>query len=120
MIILTCLEIDLAIICASMPIFWPVLEKSFSAIFVSYEVQIVEERNENYGLAYELEHRKCATEGSLKSSSTSTHELTENGDDEDVARRGFTVGVDPLSEEAKMGGLRTDIKSTPKPKWQLG
>lgn len=103
-----------------MPIFWPVLEKSLTSIFVSFEVQVEEENTTDYGLAYELEHRKCAADGSVKSSGTSTHELTEDGEaDGDEMRREFTVGVDPLSEEAKMGGLRTQIKSTPKPKWEI-
>ncbi|KAF2849048.1 hypothetical protein T440DRAFT_453542 [Plenodomus tracheiphilus IPT5] len=119
MIILSCLEIDLAIICASMPIFWPVLEKSLSAIFVSYEVQIVEERvGDDYGLAYELEHRKTA-DGSVKSSGTSTHELTEDGHNDGDMRREYTVGFDPLSEEAKSQGLTTEVQSQPKAKWQI-
>lgn len=119
MIILSCLEIDLAIICASCPIFWPIIERSFAAIFVSFEVQVVEERVDDYGFAYELEHRKDS-DGSLRSSGTSTQELR---DDDDVGagemRRDYTIGFDPLDESAKAVGLRTEIKGAPKPKWQL-
>ena len=123
MIILSCLEIDLAIICASCPIFWPIIEKSLSAIFVSYEVQVVAERVDDYGLVYELEHMKGA-DGSVKSSGTSTYELREDEDrvgTSGESRQEFavSVGVDPLNEEAKMEGFRTDIQSAPKPKWQL-
>ncbi|KAI8934116.1 hypothetical protein NX059_008875 [Plenodomus lindquistii] len=117
-IILACLEIDLAIICASMPIFWPVLQKSLSAIFVSFEIEIVEERvsSERYGLAYELEHRKTA-DGSVRSSGTSTQELTEEGNNDGV--REYTVGCNPLDEEAKKQGLSTEVRSSPKANWQI-
>ncbi|KAF1830682.1 hypothetical protein BDW02DRAFT_633466 [Decorospora gaudefroyi] len=122
MIVLSCLEIDLAVICASMPIFYPLIEKSLSAIFVSYEVRVVEERVvDDYGLAYELEHRDRA--GSLKSNGTSTRELTV-GDEEEVLAKGgrkvgFSVGCDPLSEEGRGGGLRTNVETKAKPKWEL-
>jgi hypothetical protein len=121
LIVLSCLEVDLAIICASMPIFWPIIEKSLSAIFVSYEVQVVEERVDDYGLAYELEHMKDrGRSGSIKSSGTSTQELT--NEDEEVAhskKPSFTVGFDPLSEEAKGTGLSTNVETKIQPKWQL-
>ena len=117
MVILSCLEIDLAIICASMPIFWPIIEKSFAAILVSYEVEIVEERVDDHGLAYELEH--LGREGSMKSSGTSTRELTHDEEDGETVRKVYTVGPDPLSEAARAGGVKTDVRSKPKPKWEL-
>jgi hypothetical protein len=121
MIVLSCLEVDLAIICASMPIFWPIIEKSLSAIFVSYEVQVVEERVDDYGLAYELEHMTSrGRSGSIKSSGTSTQELTNEDEELQQPRKPeFTVGVDPLSEEAKTGGLSTNIETRVQPQWQL-
>lgn len=119
MIVLSCLEIDLAIICASMPIFWPIIEKSLSAIFVSYEVQVVEERVDDYGLTYELEHMKGGDRGSIKSSGTSTQELTHE-DEEHGRKPQFTVGFDPLNEEQRGGGLSTNVETTAAPqKWQL-
>lgn len=118
-IILSCLEIDLAIMCASMPIFWPVIEKQFTAIFVSHEIQIVETREE-HGLAYELEHTK--TRGgnrSLRSNSgTSTQELTNDGEDM-LYKEPISVGIDPLSEEAQAQGPDTKIESGPKRKWEI-
>jgi hypothetical protein len=118
--VLSCLEIDLAIICASMPIFWPIIEKSLSAIFVSYEVQVVEERINDYGLAYELEHMKGEDRPcSIKSSGTSTQELTNEDEEAHPRRQVFTVGVDPLNEEQKGSGLSTNVQSTGQPKWQL-
>ncbi|KAH9876232.1 hypothetical protein J1614_004111 [Plenodomus biglobosus] len=119
MIILSCLEIDLAIICASMPIFWPIIEKSLSAIFVSFEVDMVEERvGDDYGLAHELEHMNTA-DGSLKSSGTSTHQLTEDGNNDGNVVREYTVGLDPLSEQARTQGLTTQVKSKPKADWEI-
>lgn len=118
-IVLSCLEIDLAIICASIPIFWPVMQKSLSAIFVSHEIEVVETRNDDHGLAYELEHTKTRGHHSLNSSSgTSTHELT--NDSEDGYKEQYSVGIDPLSIEAQSGvGLHTNINSQPKKKWEI-
>ncbi|KAF1928617.1 uncharacterized protein M421DRAFT_420501 [Didymella exigua CBS 183.55] len=118
-IILACLEIDLAIICASIPIFWPVLQKSFSAIFVSHEIEVVETRIKDHGLAYELEHTQTRGHHSMTSGSgTSTHELTH--DPEDGYKEPYSVGVDPLGEEAQSGqGLQTNINSEPKRKWDM-
>ncbi|KAH9898802.1 hypothetical protein F4778DRAFT_771802 [Xylariomycetidae sp. FL2044] len=39
-IILAALEVDLASICASIPIFWPVIKENFNKIFVTQEVHI--------------------------------------------------------------------------------
>lgn len=118
-IILSCLEVDLAITCASMPIFWPVFQKSFAAIFVSHQIEVVETRVEAHGLAYELEHTKSQGHRSLRSDSgTSTHELTNNT--EDGYKEQYSVGVDPLGLEAQSGqGLQTNIQSEPKRKWEI-
>ncbi|CBX92052.1 predicted protein [Plenodomus lingam JN3] len=119
MIILTCIEIDLAIICASMPIFWPLVEKSFSAIFVRVDVQIVEERvQDNYGLAYELEHRRTA-DGSVKSSGTSIHRLTDEGHGPGNTSKDYTVGFDPCNEESRAQGFTTEVRSQPKMNWEI-
>jgi hypothetical protein len=122
--ILSCLEIDLAIFCASVPIFWPVIQKSISAIFVSYEVKIEEQRIEDgHGLAYTLEHMKSSGPESLRSSSASIYGLTDTLDNtgsEESPPQKFSVGVDPLGPEAQSGvGLQTHIHSEPKAKWEL-
>ncbi|KAJ4378512.1 hypothetical protein N0V86_006218 [Didymella sp. IMI 355093] len=118
-IILSCLEIDLAIMCASMPIFWPVIQRSFSAIFVSHQIEIVETRAEGVGYTYELEHTKTRGAQSVRSSSgTSTHELT--NDVEEIYKEPISIGIDPLSEEAQNGqGLQTNINSEPKRRWEI-
>ena len=40
-LIISCLEVDFAIICASMPIFWPTVVANWNAIFVTKEVHVV-------------------------------------------------------------------------------
>lgn len=102
-----------------MPIFWPVIQKSLSAIFVSHEIKVVETRIEDHGLAYELEHTKTGGHHSTRSSSgTSTHELTR--DAEEGYKESYSVGIDPLGSEAQSGaGLQTSINSAPKQKWEI-
>lgn len=39
-LIISCLEVDFAIICASMPIFWPTVLTNWNAIFVTKEVHV--------------------------------------------------------------------------------
>lgn len=40
-LIISCLEVDFAIMCASMPIFWPTIVANLNAIFVTKEVHII-------------------------------------------------------------------------------
>lgn len=50
-IILSAAEVDIASICASIPVFWPVLTDSIGDIFVTKEVQIIhEERGDEFEL----------------------------------------------------------------------
>lgn len=120
MILLSCLEIDLAIMCASMPIFWPIIEKSFTAIFVQYEVNVTEERvNDEYGLAYELEHSKSRREGSLRSmSGTSVEELTGKNEPDASKAPKYSVGLDPLGDEVR-NVYQTSVQTKPKRKWEI-
>ena len=55
-IILACLEVDFACIAASMPVFWPMVESGFSAIFVTKEIHIVRHHRDD-GREIELESR---------------------------------------------------------------
>ncbi|KAH3917075.1 hypothetical protein HBI56_122630 [Parastagonospora nodorum] len=122
MIVLSCLEIDLAIICASMPIFWPIIEKSLAAIFVSYEVDVTEERvQDEYGLAYELEHTKSAGQQSLRSvSGTSMEGLTMTTEEDTNRVPKFSVGRDPLEQDTRaVTGFQASVETRPKPKWEI-
>lgn len=115
-VILSCIEVQLAIICSSMPIFWPIVEQSLTAILVTYDVEIVEQRVEDRGFSYELKHLKTC--GCRKNSSASTEELTQVSDSESRAQ--YTLGVDPLDSKAQREmGPHTQIDSRPKPKWEI-
>ncbi|KAF1975955.1 hypothetical protein BU23DRAFT_502511 [Bimuria novae-zelandiae CBS 107.79] len=139
-IILSCLEIDIAIMCASMPIFWPVIETSFAAIFVTHEVHITEQPRYsagNLGLAYELEHGDAMRDrASIKSGSTSreslvmTRELSgKQGEGDGTAVRVgeryrdpyLAAHVDPFRDgvvDSELG-VRTGVTAKPKEKWVL-
>lgn len=127
--ILFCLEVDLAIVCGSMPIFWPAIEQSISSIFVSFDVDVVEE-HVYYGFAQELEHMGCdgrtfsQRAGSMKSGGTSIIELRRDFelgeiDGETNERKTYTAGIDPFDEHVRQQGPVTIIQSKPKPKWEL-
>ncbi|KAL1612343.1 hypothetical protein SLS60_000569 [Paraconiothyrium brasiliense] len=128
-IILSALEIDLAIMCASMPIFWPVIEESFAAIFVTREVQITEQRRYSFadrGLAYELEHSDTMhRQASVKTQSTSRESLVitrlESGKnvEEHYKDPYLAAQVDPFREIAQEVAVKTDVEAKKKDKWVL-
>jgi hypothetical protein len=129
-IILSCLEIDLAIMCASMPIFWPVIEESFAAIFVTREVQITEQRRYSFadrGLAYELEHSDAMQrQPSVKTQSTSreslviTRELSGKQHLDDHYRDPYLAAhVDPFGDAALERAVKTDVEAKKKDKWVM-
>lgn len=126
-ITLSCLEIDLAIMCASMPVFWPVLEKSLAAIFVTREVHITHnERLDDRGLNYELEHQGVGRHGSVKSESghsreSLTRQISNDGGLSDHYKDQYVLAqVDPLAGENMPGlGVETNVDSKPKPSWRI-
>jgi hypothetical protein len=68
-IILACLEVDIAVLAASMPIFWPILLLALQPILVTQEVHVTSEPR--YGLRY------VSSEVELESGSASVHSETE-------------------------------------------
>ena len=54
-IVLGCIEVDIASICASAPVFWPVLSAQVTKIFVTQEIEIIRE-DRSPGDAFEM-HR---------------------------------------------------------------
>ncbi|KAF2662118.1 hypothetical protein K491DRAFT_686609 [Lophiostoma macrostomum CBS 122681] len=123
-IVLSCVEIDLAIACASTPIFWPVIESKLSEIFVTHEVRITEHRRlDEHGLEYELEHSGSIKSHSMGGNRTSEEGLTREhtGDPFAHYKDQYVVAlVDPLASESAPGvGIETEVKSKPQPKWQL-
>lgn len=128
-ILLSCLEINLAIICASMPVFWPVIEKSVTAIFVTHEVQITEHRRlddiddaDNYELVLS---GSIGRTGSTKSDSGNSCRTLHRQEEADRHYKDAYVAaqVVPMDQEMGMGqmGLETNVDSKPErpPKWNL-
>jgi hypothetical protein len=134
-ILLSCLEINLAIICASMPVFWPVLEKSVSAIFVTHEVHVTEHRRlddddaycgteDNYEL---VQSRSLGRAGSTKSDgagSTRSLQRETTRDQAGYYKDAYVAAqVAPMDQELGMGnmGLETNVDSRPDrgPKWNI-
>jgi len=60
---IACIEIDFAIICASIPIFWPVMVASLPQIFVTQEVHVTHHQRID---DFEMDHRHT----SLKSNNS--------------------------------------------------
>jgi hypothetical protein len=95
-LIISCLEIDFAIMCASMPIFWPAVVANFNAIFITNEVHIThQDRNE-----FEM-----GRPTSLKST-VSQEGLTKLSSDE---QRAFYTEYDSRSGKGKTN-IRTDVE----------
>lgn len=119
-----------------MPIFWPVIEESFTAIFVTREVQITEQRRYSHGdrgLTYELEHTDAMQrQASIKTQSTSRESLviarqisgkTEGhvGIEEHYKDPYLAAQVDPFGDvgQEEGAGVQTNVKAGPKDKWVL-
>jgi len=132
-ILLSCLEINLAIICASMPVFWPVLEKSVSAIFVTHEVHVTEHRrlddtddndNDNYEL---VQSRSLGRTPSTKSEGGNSRETLHRKQGSDKAgyyKDAYVAAhVAPMDQELGNGqmGLETNVDSRPDkpPNWNF-
>jgi hypothetical protein len=66
-LIISCLEVDFAIMCASMPIFWPTVVASWSHIFVTNEVHISHHERLSGGSQENIELGRT---GSMKSTAS--------------------------------------------------
>lgn len=75
-LIFSCLEVDFAIMCASMPIFWPTVMAAWTEIFVTSEVVVTNDRLSQY-IDPQTNGMKSDQSLSLKSH-TSTESLTRN------------------------------------------
>lgn len=131
-ILLSCIEIDLAIMCASMPIFWPILEKSISAIFITREIHVTEHRRiDEHGLAFELEHTTRlkgdgeGREGSIKSDSGHSRESLTRGQstaaelDVHYKDQYVVAQVDPFASQNELAGNEVEVETMAKPKWRI-
>ena len=90
---LATLEVSLASICASVPIFWPILSERIGSIFVTKEIDIV--REDRFSR--------------LESRSGSEVELQETGRDGHYKDSYVMDQVDPLRPTTK--GVETSVRS---------
>jgi hypothetical protein len=99
-LIFSCLEIDFAIICASMPIFWPTVMAAWSQIYVTKELIVTVEHHDN-GSKGDLEMSRTAS----RKSDESTETLVTNKSVE-----GRSLPVQPLKETLRMSWGGTALK----------
>jgi len=65
-LIISCLEVDFAIVCASMPIFWPTVVTNWNAIFVTKEVHVVhQDRVQDFEMGRPTSLRSTASQEGL-------------------------------------------------------
>jgi hypothetical protein len=113
-ILLATVEVDIATICASIPVFWPVVQASMDKIFVTQEIKI--EREHRFSAIeddFELQRGTSGGEqyasDTVHSRATSQSSLTRNeprvaksGKDGHYADRYIMAQVDPLSSVGKV------------------
>ena len=76
-IILACLEVDIAVLAASMPIFWPIILRVLGPIFVTYEVHITRESWRSSDMELECASMHSEAELHRKSSVAKTNHYQE-------------------------------------------
>jgi hypothetical protein len=99
-LIFSCLEIDFAIICASMPIFWPTVMAAWSQIYVTKELIVT------------VEHHDNASKGDLEMSRTASRKSDESTETlvTNKSVEGRSLPVQPLKETLRMSWGGTALK----------
>ncbi|KAK7192982.1 hypothetical protein DPSP01_005191 [Paraphaeosphaeria sporulosa] len=110
-LVFSCLEIDFAIICASMPIFWPSVVAAWNQIYVTKEVIVT------------VEHRDDDNKGDLEMARTSSRRSNESTEglvtENSTEGRSFfiedlptlrIVQIQPLEETVRMSWGGTALK----------
>ncbi|RDW67060.1 hypothetical protein BP5796_09809 [Coleophoma crateriformis] len=121
-LIQACLEVDAASICASIPIFWPVLVARFDEIFVTREITITQEhrRLSELGEGNDIElWRSRSTRGGKQESTYSGGEseaplddTKKQGNTSNYVDRYVIDQIDPLREDKK-GGVESSVTVGP-------
>jgi hypothetical protein len=118
-IILAVLEVDCASICASVPVFWPVLQQQIGKIFVTKEFAVVHE--DRYDLETQLSsprspHSRADSDIGLRGLRTQTSKLSAKETHYDDA---FVMSqVDPLSSTMS-AAAESRAREKPKRKWLI-
>ena len=112
-ILLACLETNLASICASIPIFWPVLSRRLEMIFVTKEVEVnYEDRGSDVGTDnHETDPKEGL--GSEGSETCSKKAGWSNGNWTHYEDEYIRDQVDPLRPTTAGGGFEARIRGDP-------
>jgi len=103
-LIISCLEIDFAIMCASMPIFWPTVMASWTQIFVTNEVRVThherlpDDSRDNFELVRNT---------SLKSTGSAEELARVTSEEQDTVYGGF----DPeTGKDGRFAAMRVEVQ----------
>lgn len=112
-LIQACLEVDAASICASIPIFWPVLSTKFNEIFITREIIITQEHRRlsdlGEGAGFELWRSRSSSSGQQGSiypageSEIRLDSVNTQGKSLNYIDRYVLDQVDPLRADKKVG-----------------
>lgn len=117
---LAALEVDLASIVASIPVFWPLLTESWGAIFVTQEVHVTRHHRRLSGEGdgqFELNSTHCARSGS-ESDHCHSRGRSRSGSDGDVSLKLVIMDTDGVSRSRSFKssrGVSLDLNDSPTP-----
>ncbi|KAI0130512.1 hypothetical protein BJ170DRAFT_317134 [Xylariales sp. AK1849] len=110
--ILSAVEVDIASICASVPVFWPVLTNSLGEIFVTKEIQVIHEDRVDM---FELHRVRSESSGTFLDCSVDCTDESNHVHNSDPARQAFNFNraiADPFaSDEEKAIRVLTHVRS---------
>ncbi|KAG9202953.1 hypothetical protein G6514_003734 [Epicoccum nigrum] len=103
-LIISCLEVDFAIICASMPIFWPTMVANLNAIFVTKEVHVTHtDRVQDFEMGRPTSLKSTASQEGLTKLATGDKAYYYFGDDLHNLGKSPALTVDEPEAPARPG-----------------
>lgn len=99
-LIFSCLEVDFAIMSASMPIFWPSVMAAWTEIFVTQEVSVVHDRRSRYIDVNELDMQLHRVDSHKSHDSSFALTQTMKGKDDS-----FFTSFDPVTGRGPGSGI---------------
>ncbi|KAG9193102.1 hypothetical protein G6011_03137 [Alternaria panax] len=110
-LIISCLEVDFAIMCASMPIFWPTVVANWSHIFVTNEVRVThherlaDDSQDNFELVRNTSLKSMGGVEGLTRVGSEEQQAVYNGFDPETGKDGrfaiMQVEVQPHAQESR-------------------
>ncbi|KAF2115940.1 hypothetical protein BDV96DRAFT_599480 [Lophiotrema nucula] len=106
-LIISCIEVDFAIMCASMPIFWPLITSSWNEIFVTREVHVthhyrLDDSSDGVNGGYEMDGRNSLKSCTSQEGLTRTKTLRVKTDYADQYVVDHVTGKVPSSAEVEV------------------